>query len=112
METLQFDKLVAAAVFAGMRIAGVMVYAPVLGSDAITATVKAGLTLFLTGLLYPVYAGLGPIGRLGLGGGLSGGLGWVTMAGGEVVIGLLLGLTLRGGGVCRPDCGHADRLFA
>jgi flagellar biosynthesis protein FliR len=42
-------------------------------------------------LLYPVYAGLGPSGRLGL----SSGLGWVAMAGGEVVIGLLLGLTLQ-----------------
>lgn len=91
MELLHFEKLVAAVVFAGLRIAGVMVYAPVLGSDAITVAVKAGLTLFLTALLYPVYAG----GLMQSGLAQSGGLGWVEMAGGEVVIGLLLGLTLQ-----------------
>ncbi|MGH9536512.1 MAG: flagellar biosynthetic protein FliR [Terriglobales bacterium] len=91
MPTLAFDQLVIAVVFAGMRIAGVMVYAPVLGSDAVTAAVKAGLTVFLTALLYPAYAGPGLSHTLEK----SGGLGWIEMAGAEVVIGLLLGLTLQ-----------------
>src|SRR5271165_4546355 len=91
MELLHFDQLVAAVVFAGMRIAGLMVYAPVIGSDAIALPVKAGLTLFLTALLYPAYSARILPGALMQGGSL----GWVEMAGAEVVIGLLLGLALQ-----------------
>lgn len=91
MELLALDKLIVVAVFAGMRIAGVMVFSPVLGSDAITLKVKAGLTLFLTALLYPAYADGRVIALLGK----SDGFGWVGIALGEVVTGLLLGLTLQ-----------------
>src|ERR1700690_115125 len=99
MEFLQWDKVVAAVMFAGMRIAGLMVYAPFLGSDSISLAVKAGLTLFLTALLYPAYSGaLGGLGYGLLGHGVlgkPGGVDWVEVAGGEVVIGLLLGLTVQ-----------------
>ncbi len=51
---------------------------------------QSGLDFASTALLYPVYSG-GDADRAGA----SGGLGWVEIAGGEVVIGLLLGLTLQ-----------------
>jgi flagellar biosynthesis protein FliR len=86
METLHLETLVAAVMFAGVRIGGLMLFAPFLSSGSMPVQVKAGLTVALTALLYPVYGAV----RLE-----ADALGWVQVFTGEVVVGLLLGLTLQ-----------------
>ena len=80
---LHLDQLLAAAVFTGARISGLMVYCPFLSSDAVPAPLKAALTLLLTVLLHPLH------GHLQMG---FGSWQWAGIALGEVVVGLLLGL--------------------
>ena len=79
------QQIVTAVSFTGVRIGGVMVFAPFTGSDSISMPVKAVLTLLLTALVYPVstYAGI-----------RADAVGWVKVVGGEAVIGLTLGLLL------------------
>ena len=62
-----------------------MVFAPFFGSLAMPARVKAALTVALTALLYPVYAPR----AFDLDG-----LDWSRVVAGEVMVGLILGLTL------------------
>jgi flagellar biosynthesis protein FliR len=81
---LPLEQLLAAAVFTGARISGLMVFCPFLGNAAIPAPIKAALTLVLTILIHPLH---GPV-RLNLEPWQ-----WAATALGEVVIGLLLGLT-------------------
>jgi flagellar biosynthetic protein FliR len=83
MDGLHLDELLAAAVFIGARVSGVMVFCPFLGSNAIPAPLKAVLTVLVTALLYPLH---GPW-RLDLGTWQ-----WVGVALSEVVIGLIVGL--------------------
>jgi flagellar biosynthesis protein FliR len=83
MEVLQLDQLLAAAVFTGARVSGLMVFCPFLSSDAIPAPLKAALTLLVTALIYPLRAPL----QLDLSSWQ-----WVGVALSEVVIGLVLGL--------------------
>src|SRR5271163_571749 len=78
-----FEELLAGAVFTGARISGLMVFCPVLGSDAVPLPVKAGLTLLLTVLLHSLH---GPV-TLALGSWQ-----WAQVALGEAMIGLVLGL--------------------
>jgi len=80
---LQLDALLAAAVFTGARISGLMVFCPFLGSDAVPMPVKASLTLLLTVLLHPLH---GPVALA------VGPWQWAQVAVGEAMIGLLLGL--------------------
>src|SRR5271155_2432287 len=80
---LHFEELLAAAVFTGARVSGLMVFCPFLGSDAVPIPVKAGLTLLLTVLLHPLH---GPAGLA------LGPWQWAQVAVGEAVVGLLLGL--------------------
>jgi flagellar biosynthetic protein FliR len=86
METLHLETIVAAVMFAGVRIGGLMLFAPFLSSGSMPVPVKAGLTVALTALLYPVYGAV----QLE-----SSALGWVQVVTGEVVVGLLMGLTLQ-----------------
>jgi len=83
MNGFQLDQLLAAAVFCGARVSGLMVFCPFLGSAAIPAPIKAALTLLITALLYPRQAPLamefGP-------------WQWVGIALSEAVTGLMLGL--------------------
>ena len=83
MDALHLDQLLAAAVFIGARVSGLMVFCPFLGSSAIPAPLKAALTLLVTALLYPLR---GPL-SLDLSTWQ-----WVGVAVSEVVIGLGLGL--------------------
>ena len=83
MDTLHLEQLLAAAVFIGARVSGLMVYCPFLSSDAIPAPLKATLVLVITALLYPLR---GPL-QLNLDSWQ-----WVGVALSEVVIGLILGL--------------------
>jgi flagellar biosynthetic protein FliR len=83
---LHFEQIMTAALFVGARIGSLMMFSPFLGSEAITLPIKAGLTVLLTGLLYPGY---GPLGiQLDA-------LGWLRVMGGEIVAGLLLGLAMQ-----------------
>src|SRR5579863_2774000 len=84
MNSLHLDQLLAAAVFIGARIAGLMVYCPFLGSSAIPLPLKASLTVLVTALVYSLH---GPM-RLDLDPWQ-----WVGVGLSEVGIGLLLGLT-------------------
>jgi flagellar biosynthesis protein FliR len=77
------DQVLAAVVFIGARVSGLMVFCPFLGSDAIPAPLKAALTLLVTGLIYPLR---GPL-QLDLSSWQ-----WGGVALSEVVIGLVLGL--------------------
>lgn len=84
MPNLNLEHLMAAAVFTGARVAGLMVFCPFLGSNAIPTRLKAILVVLITGLLYPMH---GPL-QLDLNSWQ-----WTRVILGEVVIGLLLGLT-------------------
>lgn len=84
MPSLSLDQLIAAAVFIGARVAGLLVFCPFLGSNAIPARLKAVLVVLITALLYPLR---GPV-QLDLSSWQ-----WTGVVLGEVVIGLLLGLT-------------------
>ena len=83
MDSLHLDQLLAAAVFTGARVSGLMVFCPFLGSNAIPLPLKASLTVLVTALLYPLH---GPL-QLDLNSWQ-----WVGVALSEVLIGLLLGL--------------------
>jgi flagellar biosynthetic protein FliR len=83
MEVLHLDQLLAAAVFTGARVSGLMVFCPFLSSDAIPGPLKAALTLLVTALVHPLR---GPL-QLDLNSWQ-----WVGVALSEVVVGLVLGL--------------------
>jgi flagellar biosynthesis protein FliR len=82
---INLQQIVAAVSFTGVRIGGVMVFAPFTGSDSISTPVKAVLTLLVTALVYPVsqVAGI-----------TADAVGWIKVVSGEAVIGLTLGLLL------------------
>jgi flagellar biosynthetic protein FliR len=82
IDGVHLDELLAAAVFTGARVSGLMVFCPFLGSNAIPIPVKAGLTLLLTILLHPLH---GPVLVLAS-------WQWARIALGEVAVGLILGL--------------------
>lgn len=84
MDGLHLEQLLAAALFIGARVSGLMVFCPFLGSTAIPLPLKASLTVLVTALLYPLR---GPL-QLDLNSWQ-----WVGVGLSEVVIGLLLGLT-------------------
>src|SRR5271157_2657533 len=63
-----------------------MVFAPFLASATISPRIKAGFTVVLTALLYPAVSAYLPS--------LSGARGW-QVAGGEFVVGMIMGITLQ-----------------
>jgi flagellar biosynthesis protein FliR len=87
MTGLELEPVICAVLYTGMRISGLMLFAPFFGSTAVPPRVKLGLTVVLTALLYPVY---GPS-RLEA----SGAGGWLAIALSEAMIGLLLGLAVQ-----------------
>jgi flagellar biosynthesis protein FliR len=67
------------------RMGGVLVFAPFLGSSTISIRIKVGLALGVTVLLYPIYnAGIPTISDPGA---------WAVITVGEMIIGLLIGLS-------------------
>jgi flagellar biosynthetic protein FliR len=70
----------------GARVSALMVFAPFFSSATISPRIKAGFTVVLTALLYSVLAPGLPS--------FSGARGW-QVAGGEFVVGLLMGITLQ-----------------
>ena len=83
MGTLDLEAMVAGAVTVGLRVSGILVFAPFLGSSSIAPRIKGGLALALTLLLYPI------CGRQLH---FAAPTGWVQMAAAETAIGLLIGL--------------------
>jgi flagellar biosynthetic protein FliR len=81
--TLHLDLLLAAAVFVGARVAGLMVFCPFLGSTAIPRPVKAVTAVTVTALLYPLHS---PV-RLEIHA-----WAWAVIMISEAVIGLVLGI--------------------
>ena len=86
MNLLGLQQIIAALVFTGVRIGGLMVFAPFTGSEVISVPVKAVLTIALTALIYPV----SPVTGVS-----ADAMGWLKIAGGEALIGLALGLMLQ-----------------
>lgn len=80
---LDLTSFLAAAVFTGARVSGLMVFCPFLGSNAIPVPLKAALTVLITAVLYPLH---GPV-QLDLQSWQ-----WVGITLSEVVLGLVLGL--------------------
>jgi flagellar biosynthetic protein FliR len=70
----------------GARVSAVMVFAPFFGSMTISPRIKAGLAIALTAILYPLVGKDLPS--------LSGTSEW-KVAGGEFVVGTILGITLQ-----------------
>lgn len=70
----------------GLRVGGLMSFAPFLGSSSVPAQVKAALTVLVTLLLYP----LCPVPAIS-----STLSGWTQLALGEVILGLTIGLCLQ-----------------
>ncbi|HTZ95463.1 MAG TPA: flagellar biosynthetic protein FliR [Terriglobales bacterium] len=86
METVHLESVIAAALFIGVRIGGLMLFAPFLGSESLPTQIKIALTIALTVLLYPVSAPLHVAGDV---------VSWVAIAAGEFLIGLVLGLAVQ-----------------
>jgi len=86
MPTLHLETLITAVLFAGVRIGSLLLFSPFLGSEAVPMGIKAALTIALTALLWPVY---GPLEIA------ADAVGWLRVVCGEVMIGLLLGLSLQ-----------------
>ncbi len=82
MGTLNLETMVAGAVTVGLRVSGILVFAPFLGSSSIPPRIKGGLALALTLLLYPVCGR--PLNLVASG--------WVHVVVGECALGLLIGL--------------------
>jgi flagellar biosynthesis protein FliR len=80
------ETVVGRVLIVGARVSALMVFAPFLASATIAPRIKAGFAVALTALLYPAVASDLPP--------LSGGKGW-QVAGGEFVVGLLMGITLQ-----------------
>ncbi len=83
---VDLEHVVLAAICVGVRVAGLLVFTPFLGSGAISPRIKAGLVVLLTALLYPV---CGPR-EMSL---TAGGVLHVVLA--EALVGILLGLAVQ-----------------
>jgi flagellar biosynthesis protein FliR len=81
-----FEAVIERLLIVGARVSALMVFAPFLGNATIAPRIKAGLTVVLTAILYPVVGANLPS--------ASTAMGW-KVAGGEFVIGLMMGITLQ-----------------
>lgn len=82
--TISLVQVFGALLTIGMRLTGLMLFAPFFGSVAIPARVKAILVLALTALLYPITSAKMPIIAVSQ---------WPTLVFGELLIGLGVGVT-------------------
>jgi flagellar biosynthetic protein FliR len=83
---LELETLIERLLTVGARVSALMVFAPFFGSMTIAPRIKAGLAIALTSVIYPIVAPELPV--------LSGAGGW-KVAGGEVIVGLMMGITLQ-----------------
>lgn len=83
---LGLETMIGRLMTVGARVSAMMVFAPFFGSITIAPRIKTGLAIALTALLYPLVGPSLPV--------LSGTMGW-KVAGGEVIVGLIMGITLQ-----------------
>jgi flagellar biosynthetic protein FliR len=83
---IDLQQILTYALTIGLRVGGMMSFAPFLGSVSIPARIRAGFTIALTALLYPIvdvpHLSLTPVA-------------WTRLALSEAVLGLALGLTIQ-----------------
>jgi flagellar biosynthesis protein FliR len=80
------ESMIGRLMIVGARVSAMMVFAPFFGSLTIAPRIKTGLAVALTAVVYPLVGEGLPT--------FSGVLQW-KVAGGEVVVGLIMGLTLQ-----------------
>jgi len=80
------DSVLVAAVFIGLRVSGLLLFAPGLGNNAVPARAKAGFVVLLVILLWPVV----PVPRMQVSALL-----WIGIALNELLIGVVVGLFLN-----------------
>src|ERR1051326_1526383 len=85
-ETLHLETFVSALLFIGLRVSGLMLFAPFLGNAGTTIPLRIGLTVAITALLYPVCQPAWPS---------SVEQNWLAIVGGEFLLGALLGLAAQ-----------------
>lgn len=85
-DLFHFESVVTAGLFVGVRVSGLMLFAPFLAGAAIPVRIKGGLAVALTALLYPVYPAVAL---------LPSAFALARIVAGEFVVGLLLGMTLQ-----------------
>ena len=78
------------ALLVGIRIGGLMTFAPFFGNASLPNPIKAALALLLTALLLPVYAATAAPAPAA-----AGAASWVAMALSEAVLGLMVGVTTQ-----------------
>ena len=83
---LELEALIGRLLTVGARVSALMVFAPFFGSMTIAPRIKTGLAIALTAIVYPLVGRELPS--------LSGAMGW-KVAGGEFVVGLIMGITLQ-----------------
>lgn len=83
---LNFDGVLLKAGLIGVRVGGLMTFAPFFSSIGIPARVKVALSVAITAILYPIYGSVVPPIET---------LDWIHVIASEVLAGLLLGLTLQ-----------------
>ena len=83
---LELQTMVDRMLTVGARVSALIVFAPFFGSMTIAPRIKAGLAIALTAIIYPLVGAELPT--------LSGAIGW-KVAGGEFIVGLIMGITLQ-----------------
>ena len=83
---LELETMVGRLLTVGARVSAVMVFAPFFGSMTIAPRIKASLAIAMTAIIYPLVGPKLPA--------LSGVIAW-KVAGGEFIVGLIMGITLQ-----------------
>lgn len=79
-------QIIAPILAIGLRVSGLMIFAPFFGSNVIPTQVKAMLTIALTAVLYPVYST--QVMNVSL-------TQWPLVVGSELLVGIAIGLTMN-----------------
>ena len=82
---LTLESILTAALFLGLRVSGLVLFAPGLSSSAVPARTKGAFVVLMVALLWPVV----PLPRMDVSA-----LGWTGIAINELIIGVLVGLLL------------------
>jgi len=83
---IDLETIIGGVLFVGLRIGGLFIFAPFLGSSSVPMRVKAALAVSMTALLYPAH-------RTALH--LSPSTAWTQIVISEFIIGLLIGLSMN-----------------